>query len=115
MNLEELKAKAEAATPEKLVPGVWEAETAYRNFVPVHRRECGIFEAKGCGCDYPERENSIYTFQEAASAERVLALVKAVEALQEFRDADRDPTRIDELVGRLADTFDALEELEAME
>ena len=82
MNLEELKQKAEAATPG---PGADVETVAQRTFVA------------------------------AANPQTVLALVKVVEALQEFRDADRDPTRIDELVGRLADTFDALEELEAME
>ena len=115
MDLSDLKAKAEAATPEACELITYRPGSGH-SWYPIHRPDCAWnTKNRPCDCDVHLRKGAVEAFSGAVTPQTVLALVKVVEALQEFRDADRDPTRIDELVGRLADAFDALDELEAME
>lgn len=103
MNLEELKQKAEAATP-----GVWIAAWPY---VVIRDPADPDKPIPIIGKEWPTWEDC--NFIAAANPETVLALVKVAEAVRELAYTIADDTVAIRDAERKM--FDALDELEAME
>ena len=84
MDLSELKAKAEAATPEACEPIIRFGDGPLM-WYPAHRPECIHTPVNlACDCDKEQREAAMYEYAEAYNPKVGLALVKVVEALNEF-------------------------------
>lgn len=80
MNLEELKQKAEAATPEACEPIIRFGDGPLM-WYPAHRPECIHTPVNlACDCDKEQREAAMYEYAEAYNPKVGLALVKVVEA-----------------------------------
>ena len=112
MNLEELKAKAEAATPEACEPIIRFGDGPLM-WYPAHRPECIHTPVNlACDCDKGQREAAMYEYAEAYNPKVGLALVRIAEIaatlLVEYRSVAPDPAPYYAMK-------DALDKLETME